>query len=140
MNQPLALADLAHRVKELRCQSTGSALARALRSKRTKSVHRLAPSVLTEDLLDRCVDPIRQRPIRTVPPERTGVSLGHHVIVLLVVQNELEVGQFLVQVSPPTIQHVPVQIVFRPNGLRRNATIPEIGPLCSRVHDESHSP
>jgi hypothetical protein len=53
-------------------------------------------------------EPVHQRAGRCAP----GVPLGHHVIVVFVVENELEVSQFLVQVAPPRIQDVPVQIEF----------------------------
>jgi hypothetical protein len=92
MCQPPALADDAHRGEQLLGKTTDTAISRALSGERAQSVHRLPCPRPRENLFDRCVDAVRQRRIRAVPPQWTCMPLSDDLIDRLVVANELVVG------------------------------------------------
>jgi hypothetical protein len=95
----------------------GAALARTLSSQRTQRVHGLASSDLGEDLLYRGVDSVRKGLVVPVPPQWSRVSFGDHLVADLVVEHELELRELLVQMPPPPVEDISVQVVFRPHRL-----------------------
>src|SRR4029079_5301316 len=134
--QPMPSSDLAHCREELDGQTTPAARARALRGERAERVRRLTRPQFREDVLDRGIDSIRQRLVRAIPPERSRVALRDHLVVGLVVDDELEVAQRVFEEFPPRVEHVAMAVVFGPYRLGRNTALPEIGTIRSRVHFE----
>src|SRR5204863_2620338 len=92
--------DRAHRRQQLRAETARSARTRALRGEGTQSVRGPPSRQLAEDQSDRSIDPIWQGLIGAVPPERTSVPFGHHLVAVFVVQDELEIGQLGVETLP----------------------------------------
>jgi hypothetical protein len=80
--------------------------------------------MLLEHELDCLVDATRESRRLAVPREGPGVPLGNDRGRLLVVQHELELGQLFVQVAPPPVQDVTVQVVLGPDISRGDASSP----------------
>ena len=88
------------------------------------------------------VDAWPEAGVGAVPGERDGVALGQNQVLAGVVEDELPLGEDVVELSPVVVERLAVLVVFGPDRAGEAADgVPEVRPLAvadyPRVHPAS---
>src|SRR4030095_937923 len=86
------------------------------------------------------VDARPEAAIGAVPADRDGVTLGQHLVLGRLVQDELPVGEVREETWPVVVEHLAVEVVLRPDLDRQiGDAVPQFRPLAVTHNLGTHS-